>query len=205
MCKVISFDIWDTIIKRNCHPEEIKLKTASYIYLKYNNELKDKYKDIYEILNLRDSIEADLCKKAEEDGHDGECKIEEVFDLLIEQIIDGKTSLKSSELLKVELQNEKDAIFINPEIIPIFEEYKDLDMYCVSDFYMSSKSLNELLDYLELPVKIKKVYSSADFLLNKRSGNLFKKFEEIGIDVFENNPKLESRHVSVIYIYDKKN
>ena len=178
MSKVISFDIWDTIIKRNCHPEEIKLKTASYIYLKYNNDLKDKYKDIYEILNLRDSIEADLCKKAEEDGHDGECKIEEVFDLLIEQIIDGKTSLKSSELLKVELQNEKDAIFINPDIIPIFEEHKDLDMYCVSDFYMSATSLKELLDYLELPVKIKKIYSSADYLLNKRSGNLFKKFEE---------------------------
>ena len=178
MCKVISFDIWDTIIKRNCHPEEIKLKTANYINLKYGNELKDKYKDIYEILNLRDSIEADLCKKAFEDGHDEECRIEEVFDLLIEQIFDKKTSLKSSELLKVELQNEKDTIFINPEIIPIFEEYKDLDMYCVSDFYMSSKSLNELLDYLELPVKIKKVYSSADFLLNKRSGNLFKKFEE---------------------------
>lgn len=38
---------------------------------------------------------------------------------------------------------------------------------------------------------------------NQYAYDLFKKFEEIGIDVFENNPKLESRHVSVIYIYDK--
>lgn len=178
MSKVISFDIWDTIIKRKCHPEEIKLKTAYYICLKYNNDLKDKYKDIYEILNLRDSIEAELCKKAEEDGHDGECRIEEVFESLIDQVMNEKTSLKSSELLKIELKNEKDAIFINPDILPIFEKYKDLEMYCVSDFYMGSKSLKELLDYLELPIKIKKIYSSADYLLNKRSGRLFKKFEE---------------------------
>ncbi len=178
MSKVISFDIWDTIIKRNCHPEEIKLKTANYIVLKYNDGLKDKYKDIYEILKLRDTIEADLCKKAEDEGHDGECRIEDVFENLISDIFDGKTKLNASELLEVELQNEKDAIFINPDILPIFDKYKDLDMYCVSDFYMDSKSLKELLDFLKLPVNIKKIYSSADLLLNKRTGNLFKKFEE---------------------------
>ena len=38
MAKIISFDIWDTIIKRKCHPEEIKLATARYIVLKYENE-----------------------------------------------------------------------------------------------------------------------------------------------------------------------
>ena len=60
---IISFDIWDTIIKRRCHPEEIKLNTAKYITLKYGKQLKDKYKNIYEILKLRDSIEAKECKK----------------------------------------------------------------------------------------------------------------------------------------------
>ena len=41
MQKIISFDIWDTIIKRKCHPEEVKLATARYIILKYENKLKD--------------------------------------------------------------------------------------------------------------------------------------------------------------------
>ena len=50
MAKIISFDIWDTIIKRKCHPEETKLATSRYIILKYEKELKDKYKNIYEIL-----------------------------------------------------------------------------------------------------------------------------------------------------------
>ena len=49
MAKIISFDIWDTIIKRKCHPEEVKLATARYIVLKYEKKLKDKYNNIYEI------------------------------------------------------------------------------------------------------------------------------------------------------------
>ncbi len=182
MGKVISFDIWDTIIKRKCHPEEIKLKTAYYIVLEYGKELKSEYNNIYAILKQRNQIEEKLCKKAEEDGNDGECKIEEVFDLLIKEIVRGKSNMTSSELLNVEIQNEKDAIYINPDILPIFEKYKTMDMYCVSDFYMSEKSLKEILDYLKLPVKIKKIYSSCDYMLNKRTGNLFKKFQnEIGI------------------------
>ena len=69
MSKIISFDIWDTIIKRKCHPEEVKLATARYIVLKYENKLKEKYKNIYEILKTRDEIEAEECKKNKENGH----------------------------------------------------------------------------------------------------------------------------------------
>ncbi len=52
MAKIISFDIWDTILKRKCHPEEIKLHTANYLMLKHEQNLKEKYKNIYEILKL---------------------------------------------------------------------------------------------------------------------------------------------------------
>lgn len=178
MTKIISFDIWDTIIKRKCHPEEIKLATARYIILKYENDLKDKYKNIYEILKKRDEIEAEECKKNKENGHDEECRIIDVFKILQKEIFKNELEDISEELLKEEIKAEKRAIFINPEILPIFEKYKDLKMYCISDFYMGADSLKELLDYLKLPVKIEKIYSSADYLLNKRSGNLYKKAEE---------------------------
>ena len=177
MAKIISFDIWDTIIKRKCHPEEIKLYTANYIMLKYENKLKEKYRNIYEILKERDEIEAKQCQKAKEDGHDDECQILEVFDCLQKEIFKEEMDVKE-ELLKAEVEKEKRCIFINPDILPIFEKYKDLKMYCISDFYMSAKELKELLDYLKIPVTIEKIYSSADYLLNKRSGNLYKKAEE---------------------------
>ena len=173
-----NYQLWDTIIKRKCHPEEIKLATARYIILKYENDIKDKYKNIYEILKKRDEIEAEECKKNKENGHDDECRIIDVFKILQKEIFKNELGDISEELLKEEIKAEKRAIFINPEILPIFERYKDLKMYCISDFYMGADSLKELLDYLKLPVKIEKIYSSADYLLNKRSGNLYKKAEE---------------------------
>ena len=178
MAKIISFDIWDTIIKRKCHPEEIKLATARYILLKYENKLKDKYKNIYEILKERDKIEAEECKKNKENGKDDECKILEVFKLLQAEIFNEKIEDISQELLKEEIEQEKRVIYINPEILPIFEKYKNIKKYCISDFYMDAKSLKELLDYLNLPIKIEKIYSSADYLLNKRTGNLYKEVEK---------------------------
>ena len=182
MQKIISFDIWDTIIKRKCHPEEVKLATARYIILKYENKLKDEYKDIYAILKKRDDIEEKECKRNKKDGHDDECRILDVFKILQKEIFKGKIEDISEELLKEEIEQEKRVIYINPEIIPIFKKYKGLKKYCISDFYMGAESLKELLDYLKLPVKIEKIYSSADYLLNKRTGNLYKKAEEeIGI------------------------
>lgn len=182
MNKIITFDIWDTIIKRKCHPEEIKLYTANYILLKYRDDLKEKYRDIYEILKKRNEIEAKICEENQKRGKDNECKIEEVFKELQKEIFQNKKEDISEELLKTEIEQEKRCIFINPDILPIFEKYKDLKMYCISDFYMGAESLKELLDFLQIPVKIEKIYSSADYLLNKRTGNLYKKAEEeIGI------------------------
>lgn len=178
MQKIISFDIWDTIIKRKCHPEEVKLATARYIILKYENKLKDEYKDIYTILKKRDDIEEKECKRNKKDGHDDECRILDVFKSLQKEIFKEKIEDISEELLKEEIEQEKRVIYINPEIIPIFEKYKGLKKYCISDFYMDAESLKELLDYLKVPVKIEKIYSSADYLLNKRTGNLYKKAEE---------------------------
>lgn len=177
MEKVISFDIWDTIIKRKCHPQETILKTMKYIYIKYYNQLKDEYKNIYKLLTTRNEIESNLCIETEKQGFDRECKIEKIFETLINETFVDKSVITIDELLKVEIKNEKDVIYINPEILPIFEKYKDLDMYCISDFYMGEKSLKEILNYLNLPIKIKKIYSSADFLLNKKSGRLYDKFE----------------------------
>ena len=177
MAKIISFDIWDTIIKRKCHPEEVKLATARYIVLKYNYELKDEYKNIYEILKERDEIEAEECKKNKEKGFDDECRILDVFKILEKEIFNKDMNIEE-ELLREEIEQEKRVIYINPDILPIFEKYKDLKMYCISDFYMGAEALKELLDYLKIPAKIEKIYSSADYLLNKRTGNLYKKAEE---------------------------
>jgi HAD superfamily hydrolase (TIGR01549 family) len=178
MNKIITFDIWDTLIKRKCHPEEIKLFTAKYMLLKYNKEIKEEYKDIYSILKERNNIESILCKKNEEEGFSQECRILDVFNSLQDKIFVDKKNYISEELLRVEIEHEKEMIYVNEEVFPILDEYKDMKMYCVSDFYMDSNSLKEILASVGIDKKFEKIYSSADTLLTKRSGRLYKLVEE---------------------------
>lgn len=179
MKKIVSFDIWDTIIKRKCHPEEVKLYTAKYIFLKYQQELKEEYKNIYVILKKRNEIELEICKENEKCGKDAECTIIGVFEKLQEEIFKDSIHINiADELLQEELSQEKRVIYVNPDILPMFEKYKKLKMYCISDFYMGSKELEELIRYLKLNVKFEKIFSSADYLLNKKTGRLFLKAEE---------------------------
>lgn len=179
MQKIISFDIWDTLLKRKCNPEEIKLFTARYMLFKYGDKIKTEYKDIYTILNERDKIEADICKENEQNGHDAECRILDVFNRLQNKIfINDENSIKE-ELLEVEIKHEKNMIYVNPDALEIIDKYKDNKMYCISDFYMGKDSLKEILNSIpELKDKFEEIYSSADYLLNKKTGNLYKKFEE---------------------------
>lgn len=179
MQKIVSFDVWDTLIKRKCNPEEIKLFTARYILFKYESRIIDKYKDIYEILRLRNKIEDDICRENEEKGFDAECRIEDVFLRLQETIFKSIGDNICNELLRVEIEHEKKMIYVNIDALEIINQYKDHKLYCISDFYMGKKSLKEIIDSIdELNGRFEDIYSSADYLLNKRSGNLYKKFED---------------------------
>ena len=176
--QIVSFDIWDTLIKRKCHPEEVKLYTLKYLFLKYNNNIKEEHKDIYKLLNLRNEIETELRNESKKNGKDGECKIEEAFDRIQKEIFKEKQKNITDELKKVEIDFEKSVIYVNEEILPILEKYKDAKKYCISDFYMGKDSLKEILDSVDMGKYFEEIFSSADIMLNKVSGRLFKYVEE---------------------------
>lgn len=178
MQKVISFDVWDTLIKRKCNPEEIKLFTARYLLFKYESKIREEYRDSYIILKTRNCIEFEICKENEKKGKDGECRIIDVFNNLQKKIFKKEEDSIAIELLRIEIEHEKKMIYVNEKVLDILEKYKDLKMYCISDFYMDKNSLKEILDSTILKNRFEEIYSSADFLLNKKSGNLYKKFEE---------------------------
>ena len=121
MSKIISFDVWDTLIKRKCNPEEIKLFTARYILFKYEEKIIEDYRDSYVILRLRDEIEAEICKQNEEQGKDAECRILDVFEKLQKKIFGEKEKSIAEELLKVEIEHEKKMIYVNEKVLPILE------------------------------------------------------------------------------------
>ena len=180
--KVITFDIWDTILKRTCHPEEIKVHTLRYYYYKEYFKIKEEYRNELTLYRLRDSIEVEEYEKARERGVDGECNFREVLATLIERTHLGtekeKESLKK-ELPEYEIEREIEKTYINPLITDIFKKYDKNKKYCISDFYMPKEDLIKILNAHGLDKKFEKVYVSADIMKTKRDeGHLFEYFSE---------------------------
>lgn len=180
--KVITFDIWDTILKRTCHPEEIKVHTLRYYYYKEYFKIKEEYRNELKLYRLRDSIEVEEYEKAREKGVDGECNFREVLATLIERTHLGtekeKESLKK-ELPEYEIEREIEKTYINPLITDIFKKYDKNKKYCISDFYMPKEDLIKILNAHGLDKKFEKVYVSADIMKTKRDeGHLFEYFSE---------------------------
>ena len=180
--KVITFDIWDTIIKRTCHPEEIKVHTLRYYYYKEYNKIKEEYRNELTLYRLRDSIEVEEYEKAREKGVDGECNFREVLATLIERTHLGtekeKETLKQ-ELPEYEINREIEKTYINPLITDIFNKYDKNTKYCISDFYMPKEDLIKILNAHGLDKKFKEIYVSADIMKTKRDeGHLFEYFSE---------------------------
>ena len=43
MFKIKTLDVWDTLIRRSCHPEFLKLGTARHVFLHSGIQLKESY------------------------------------------------------------------------------------------------------------------------------------------------------------------
>ena len=180
--KVITFDIWDTILKRTCHPEEIKVHTLRYYYYKEYFKIKEEYRNELTLYRLRDSIEVEEYEKARERGVDGECNFREVLATLIERTHLGTEKEKEvlkKELPEYEIEREIEKTYINPLITDIFKKYDKNKKYCISDFYMPKEDLIKILNAHGLDKKFEKVYVSADIMKTKRDeGHLFEYFSE---------------------------
>ena len=180
--KVITFDIWDTILKRTCHPEEIKVHILRYYYYKEYFKIKEEYRNELTLYRLRDSIEVEEYEKARERGVDGECNFREVLATLIERTHLGTETEKEilkQELPEYEINREIEKTYINPLITDIFNKYDKNTKYCISDFYMPKEDLIKILNAHGLDKKFKEIYVSADIMKTKRDeGHLFEYFSE---------------------------
>lgn len=180
--KVITFDIWDTLIKRNCHPEEVKKYIISDILMTYFNNIKNEYKDEYKLYNLRLKIEDDEYKK------NTESNIYIVFEKLLNNVFIDKKDIKkiSKNIVEKEVEREIKVTYVNPNIKKILFEYKNNKKYCISDFYMGKDDLAKILKYHDLLKHFTKIYSSMDCMKTKRNnGEIFKYFSKTESISFE--------------------
>lgn len=173
--KFKTVDVWDTILRRKCHPDFIKRSTAFYFYIKYC--ALHGVESIDSLFDKRIEIEHSIGLENKNKGFDDEYLIQDVLLQWVEYFILPSlydTVAISQELYEWEFRQEKKAVYLDPEIKNLLELYPSETTLFLSDFYMSSEDLKGIILSADTHSSlISDGVSSIDVKFNKRSGRLF--------------------------------
>ncbi|MEZ8516016.1 hypothetical protein AB9R81_10395 [Vibrio cyclitrophicus] len=194
---LVTLDIWDTVVRRNCHPDDVKNATAQYIVNRLNDNLVDKYSSLETILLLRQNIELELGRKSQAVGFDDEYNVRDVLVALVNKISINKVSEDVvNDALEREIIFELDNTYIDPTIYSFISELNYDKCFFISDFYHDTAFIKRLLNHHNVDF-VKEGISSCDVGYNKRSGRLFDWF-------FENNKDLIDSCSNHIHVGDNE-
>lgn len=155
---IISFDIFDTLIKRNVQkPTDIFYITEN----RYNNLFENKISNFHDDRILAEKNARNKTEKEEIN----------LLDVYKELKYDDKTK---ENLLKLEIETEIDYSCKNKFMYEIYKYCieKKKKIICISDMYLDEKNIMEILN--KNGYNIKNIYVSSKYNCTKKTGNLFK-------------------------------
>ena len=165
------YDIFDTIVSRKVQPEYVKKMWATNMVKIFNLEIS-----AIDLYKLRFDIEADLGKKALENGFDAEI----IYDDIIKEIhrklntnIPYKDFLSKSKAEEIEI--EANVLYTNEDVIKQIKEQRKNkgNIYCVSDMYLSKEMILSIFEKLGIANLFNDIFVSSEYKANKRSGKLY--------------------------------
>lgn len=173
--KILSLDVWDTILRRKCDPDAIKVNTSKWVLNNLNRLIKEELRTVDLLTTLRIECEKKIGSEEKNNGNDDEYCISDVFTYFLNECLIFCEDISSivEAMVRNEVEHEKKMTYLDPEIIKKINEVSYEEIIIISDFYMSGDDLLTLLRHNGFDLKIKKIYSSCDVKLNKRSGRLF--------------------------------
>lgn len=175
MYKLRTVDVWDTLLRRDCHPESIKLATARHLLLSNNKSLLAEYSGQWELYQARIDAEKLYAEQARALGLDDEYEITAVISKWVSIVFGsgGYDEDTPHSLVEYELKTEMAHSYPDAGIISFLQSYPAERTLFLSDFYMNSKMLERLLDAKGLRQLVENGLASCDVGMNKRSGKLF--------------------------------
>lgn len=174
MFELRTVDVWDTLLRRDCHPECIKLATARYLSMTAARNLKAGFQDMWSLYEARLDAEKIRANDSRQRGDDDEYEITEVLRTWLEMAWQGSFDPSMpAALAEYELSVEIARTYRDPDILEFLAKYPSEKTIFLSDFYMDSKMLARLLAAHQLDDLFPSGISSCDVSRNKRSGNLF--------------------------------
>ncbi|SDC66287.1 HAD family hydrolase [Paraburkholderia lycopersici] len=177
MYKLRTIDVWDTLLRRECHPDLIKLATARHLLIAARAALKPDLQDHHLLLRERQHAERRLAVRARESGRDDEYTLDEVLRAWLPAVLadgtEGEIERLVAELAAYEFEHELRHTYADPDIGEFLARYPAERTLFLSDFYMPAADIARLLHAHGLAALVPGGVSSCDVGLNKRSGRLF--------------------------------
>lgn len=151
----ISFDIFDTLIKRNVKDPSDIFELIPKRYGKDLTNFKEK------------RINAEYTARKQSQFED--VTLKEIYDYL------EYSDAEKKELINIEIELEKDYCTANKEILKLYNYLieRNKKIYITSDMYLDKKTVEDILKHNGYN-KYEKLYISSDKRTTKVSGNIFK-------------------------------
>ena len=181
--KYVFVDCFDTIIGRDCNPEEIKLFWAN----EFSKEIGFKISGT-QIYNIRRDVEEKLYIKSLKNGFSGEFNVKDVYDSIIERMKVGKIIAQEKDfdleyLQNLEIEVELRHQFKIAKTIKLLESLrnKGKKIYLLSDFYMDKQCFKRFFEHHKINDLFDNLFVSCDYKLNKSKGAVYAKvIAEVG-------------------------
>lgn len=178
--KLFSFDLWDTLVRRTCHPDAVKLSSARHLLIEYYNTLLPAFRSLPALMRARL-----LAEKHEGHPHGGEYLFTKAAGIFVDSVVEYGTPIKKralmrDSLMKYELEVEKACSFPDPWCTALLNNIPHLHKVVTSDFYHDSRFLHELLKHHNLEGAFLKIHASSEHRQSKRQGGLF----DVVLDAF---------------------
>lgn len=177
---LLTVDVWDTILRRRCHPDAVKLHLCRYLALRHAAELAPERRDPWVLLGLRRQAEKDIGDASRASGLDDEYGHIEVYRRWLElaglePYPEGPAALDAllAELDRLELEQEKYVSYVDPDIAATLDAHAAPRVMFLSDFYMPARAIDALLSHHGIGHLVQNGVVSCEVGLNKRSGRLF--------------------------------
>ncbi|MFD1139450.1 hypothetical protein [Paenibacillus urinalis] len=178
--KLLTFDIWDTVLRRNSHPDEVKISTVNYLKRNYP-ELIFHDDNEMNLFRRRQEVEYEIGVLKVKDGFDDEYNIRDVLekwliDILSHELPIGRIKSIVEDLYNAELIHETNITYLDPTIVNLLNSHSYDKRMFLSDFYTDSTFITDILKAKGLNEE--QGITSMELGYNKRSSNLFKKVHE---------------------------
>ena len=179
--KIVAFDFFDTVVHRNCHPEQTLYQWAKEMALELNFDVSPAI-----LYQIRKSVENN-----KELGTEEMCYTD-LLSGIYDKIKDKIKILSKEEFIHraktLELKIELQHIYLDSEIQEVLKRLKSdsKQIILVSDFYTDKELIETVLKKFEILDYFSSIYISSEKACRKSTGNLYKLIlKELGLKPIE--------------------